>query len=659
MLETCDLLLTNAIILTMDEDYHQYEPGALAIQGDQILAVGPAGQMNERFSPRETIDCGGRVLMPGLVNAHTHVPMTLLRGLADDLRLDVWLLGFMMPVEREFVSPDFVRLGTQIACLELARSGVTSFADMYYFEEHVARATADAGLRAVCSQTVLKFPSPDAGSYEESLAEARDFIQRWKGHPLIVPSVAPHAPYTCTQEILRATAELAVEFDIPLHTHLAETAVEVENSRNEHGLPVIHYVDRHGLFNAKVLAAHCVHIDDSEIHLLHRCRAGVAHNPSSNLKLASGFAPVSRMIDLGLNVGIGTDGPASNNDLDMFEEIRLAAFLAKSVANDPTALPARTTLAMATRLGARALHIGHLTGSLEPGKRADLILVELSRLHNSPRFARDPNGLYAQLVYAAKSTDVTDVMVNGRWVMRARQLTTLDEETLIQASQEYAAKIDRFLIQREQSVLSKLIAIGGAMEEESFEVQTKVRLTDPAAALDNLNRPEIEVLHTRHYHEFDTYFLFETPGQGTLRYREDEFVSDSGEVLRARYRLTLIGQASEGSFPGQVLLSRSRYLAPATHSLRFYREYFKPVREVNIEKDRQRWRILFRGTEFYINVDRVDKPGMGGLFLEIKSRTWSRRDAEHKAQMVQALVEFLGLTGEEKITNDYVELLEQ
>ena len=659
MLETCDLLLTNAIILTMDEDYHQYEPGALAIQGDQILAVGPAGQINERFSPRETIDCGGRVLMPGLVNAHTHVPMTLLRGLADDLRLDVWLLGFMMPVEREFVSPDFVRLGTQIACLELARSGVTSFADMYYFEEHVARATADAGLRAVCSQTVLKFPSPDAGSYEESLAEARDFIQRWKGHPLIVPSVAPHAPYTCTQEILRATAELAVEFDIPLHTHLAETAVEVENSRNEHGLPVIHYVDRHGLFNAKVLAAHCVHIDDSEIHLLHRCRAGVAHNPSSNLKLASGFAPVSRMIDLGLNVGIGTDGPASNNDLDMFEEIRLAAFLAKSVANDPTALPARTTLAMATRLGARALHIGHLTGSLEPGKRADLILVELSRLHNSPRFARDPNGLYAQLVYAAKSTDVTDVMVNGRWVMRARQLTTLDEETLIQASQEYAAKIDRFLIQREQSVLSKLIAIGGAMEEESFEVQTKVRLTDPAAALDNLNRPEIEVLHTRHYHEFDTYFLFETPGQGTLRYREDEFVSDSGEVLRARYRLTLIGQASEGSFPGQVLLSRSRYLAPATHSLRFYREYFKPVREVNIEKDRQRWRILFRGTEFYINVDRVDKPGMGGLFLEIKSRTWSRRDAEHKAQMVQALVEFLGLTGEEKITNDYVELLEQ
>jgi len=656
MAETCDLLLTNASVLTMDADFHLYYPGAVAVQGDSILAVGPQDELKARFAPRQSLDCGGKVVMPGLINAHTHVPMTLLRGLADDLRLDVWLLGFMMPVEREFVSPEFVRLGTQLACLELIRSGVTCFADMYYFEESVAKATAEVGMRAVCSQTVMKFPAPDAQSYEESLAEAREFIARWKDHPLIVPSVAPHAPYTCTEEILSATAALAVEFDVPLHTHIAETAVEVENLRNEKGLKVVDYVQKQNLFDAKVLAAHCVHIDESEMFTLHRYKAGVAHNPSSNLKLASGFAPVTRMIEMGLNVGIGTDGPASNNDLDMFEEVRLAAFLAKSVSNDPTALPARTALAMATRLGAKALHLGHLTGSLEPGKRADLILVDLSPLHNAPRFRRDPNGLYAQLVYAAKSTDVSDVMVNGRWLMQARQLATLDEKTLLAQAEAYARRIDAFLIRREKSVLSKLIALSNATEEESFEVQSKVRIPDPAPVLAAIDSPEIEVLRKRHYHEYDTYFHFENPEQGVLRYREDEFIEDGGEVSQVRYRLTLIGQTQEGKLSSDVLLSRSRYLAPATHSLRFYREYFKPVKEAAIEKDRLRWRVIFRGTEFYINLDRVDLPSLG-YFIEVKSRTWSRRDAEHKARVAGELIEFLGASAQERLAQDYLELM--
>lgn len=656
MAETCDLLLTNASVLTMDADFHLYEPGAVAVQGDSILAVGPQDDLKARFAPAQTVDCGGKVVMPGLINAHTHVPMTLLRGLADDLRLDVWLLGFMMPVEREFVSPEFVRLGTQLACLELIRSGVTCFADMYYFEESVAKATAEVGLRAVCSQTVMKFSAPDAQSFEESLAEAREFIARWKDHPLIVPSVAPHAPYTCTDEILRATAALAVEFDVPLHTHIAETAVEVENLRNEKGLKVVDYVQKQNLFDAKVLAAHCVHIDESEMFTLNRYKAGVAHNPSSNLKLASGFAPVTRMIEMGLNVGIGTDGPASNNDLDMFEEVRLAAFLAKSVSNDPTALPARTALAMATRLGAKALHLGHLTGSLEPGKRADLIVVDLSPLHNAPRFRRDPNGLYAQLVYAAKSTDVSDVMVNGRWLMQARQLATLDEKDLLAQAEAYARRIDAFLIRREKSVLSKLIALSNATEEESFEVQSKVRIPDPAPVLAAIAGPEIEVLRKRHYHEYDTYFHFENPEQGVLRYREDEFIEDGGEVSQVRYRLTLIGQTQEGKLASDVLLSRSRYLAPATHSLRFYREYFKPVKEAAIEKDRLRWRVIFRGTEFYINLDRVDQPSLG-YFIEVKSRTWSRRDAEHKAHVAGKLIEFLGASNQERLAQDYLELM--
>jgi len=658
MTKTADLLLANAIVLTMDESFNLYEPGAVAVQGDSILAVGPEVELKKAFPAKEIVDCGGKVLLPGLVNAHTHVPMTLLRGLADDLRLDVWLLGYMMPVEREFVSPDFVRLGTQLACVELIRSGVTCFADMYYFEEDVARATAEAGLRAVCSQTVMKFPTPDAGFFEESLAAAREFIQRWKGHPLIEPSVAPHAPYTCTEEILRLTAALAVEFDVPLHTHLAETALEVENNRDEHGMPVIPYVKKQNLFEAKVLAAHCVHIDEGEIKTLLHHKAGVAHNPSSNLKLASGFAPVTKMLEAGLNVGIGTDGPASNNDLDMFEEVRLAAFLAKATSNDPTALPAPTAMAMATRLGARALHLGHLIGSLEAGKRADLILVDLSSLHNTPRYRRDPNSLYAQLVYSAKSSDVTDVMVNGRWLMQSRQLTTLDESELLAHTQEYAQKIDVFLVEREQSVLSKLIAIGGASEAESFEVQSKVRLEAPALVMDALHKAELEILHHRHYHEYDTYFSFEDPRQGHLRYREDEFIDEKGEVSYVRYRLTLIGPARERHFPSDVLLSRSRFIAPATHSLRFYREYFKPGSETFIKKDRLRWRVLFRGTETYINLDRVEQPDLG-VFLEVKSRTWSRRDAENKAEITADLLRLLGVDPEGGETMDYIEIVER
>jgi 5-methylthioadenosine/S-adenosylhomocysteine deaminase len=652
MNQNTDLLLTNALVLTMDENFNQYEPGGVAISGDSILAVGPENELRRNYKATETIDCQGKVLMPGLINAHTHIPMTLLRGLADDLRLDVWLLGYMMPVERHFVSPDFVRLGTMLGCIELIRSGVTCFADMYYYEEQVAEVTAEIGMRALCAQTVLKFPTPDAESFEESLASAREFIQRWKGHPLIEPSVGPHAPYTCTEEILRATAELAVEFDVPLHTHLAETAQEVENSRQDYDMPVIPYAKKQKLFDAKVLAAHCVHIDEGEIHTLLHHGAGVAHNPSSNLKLASGTAPVRKMLETGLNVGIGTDGPASNNDLDMFEELRLAALVAKNATNDPTSLPAPVALAMATRLGAQALHFGHLTGSLEPGKRADLILVEIDNLHNIPHFRRDPNGIYAQLVYAAKSTDVSDVMVNGRWLMRDRSLLTVEETDLKEQAQDYARRIDAFLIEREQSVLSKLITIGGATQAESFEVQVKAQISDPQPVLAALEEPEIEILYSRHYHEYDSYFLFDDPDQGRLRYREDEYIDQDGGVSNVRYRLTLIGQEQEQHYPNDVLLSRSRYLAPANHSLRFYREYFKPTREIFIEKDRLRWRVLFKGTEFYINLDRLDQPDLG-YFVEVKSRTWSRRDAEHKAEIATDLILFLGASPEEIMLDDY------
>ncbi len=656
MTKTADTLLVNAHILTMDETLNQYRTGAIAISGEKIVAVGNEADIKSEYTAKEIIDCGGKILMPGLINAHTHVPMTLLRGLADDLRLDVWLMGYMLPVEREFVSPEFVKLGTSLACAEQIRSGITTFNDMYYFEEDVAKATVQAGMRAVLGQTVMKYPAPDAESFEVSLNKAREFIQGWKNHSLITPAVSPHAPYSCTPEILRATSNLAQEFDVPLHIHISETAYEVETMRKENGIPVVPYIKKHGILEAKVIAAHCVHIDSGEMRTLLHAGAGISHNPSSNLKLASGFAPVQKMLESGLNVGIGTDGPASNNDLDMFEEIRLASFVAKAVSNDPTVVPAVTALLMATRMGAKALHLGDVTGSLEVGKRADIILVDIMPLHNAPRFMRDLNNAYAQLVYASKSTDVTDVMVNGKWLMRSKKLLTLNETDLLEHAQDMAKKIDIFLIEREQSVLSKLIALGGSLEEESFEVQTKVRVSNPGTVSEKIQQPEIEIIRFRHYIEHDAYFSFDDEKQGRLRFREDDFLDEKGNTTNTRSRLTLLGVKREDKVADNVVLSRSRFFAPAIHSLRFYKEYFKPQQEVNIEKDRLRWLIRYKDTEFFVNLDKIIQPA-AGHFLEIKSRTWSRTDAEHKAELVNELLELLGQKNAPTVTQDYIEFI--
>ncbi|MBK8781310.1 MAG: amidohydrolase family protein [Anaerolineales bacterium] len=656
MTQKADTLFTNAIVLTMDGKLNQYDPGAVVVKGDSIIAVGPEAEITKEYTADEVIDCGGKVLMPGLVNAHTHVPMTLLRGLADDLRLDVWLMGYMLPVEREFVSPEFVRLGTSLACAEQIRSGVTTFNDMYFFEDDIAQATADAGMRAVCGQSIMKYPAPDAAAFEDSLAYAREFIKKWKGHPLIVPAIAPHAPYSTTPEILRTCADMAKEFDVPLHIHISETVFEVETMRNEQGMPVVPYIKKQGVLEAKVIAAHCVHIDIGEMKTLQHVNAGISHNPSSNLKLASGFAPVQKMLENGLNVGIGTDGPASNNDLDMFEEVRLASFVAKASSNDPTVVPAATALLMATRMGAQALHIGDLTGSLEPGKRADLILVDTSPVHNSPRFRRDPQNAYAQLVFASKSTDVTDVMVNGKWLMRAHELLTLNEKDLLEQARVLAQKIDAFLIEREQSILSKLIALGGSMEQESFEVQVKVKVTEPALLVQKMKRPEIEITASKQYHQYDDYFLFEDPSQGRLRFREDNLINAKGDVENVRSRLTLLGQKREGEIGHDVLLSRSRFLAPAVHTSRFYREYFKPKQEISVEKNRLRWHIRYKKTEFFINLDEVKEPQMG-TYLEIKSRTWSRKDADNKAALASELLNLLGVGDAEVVTKDLIEIL--
>lgn len=651
------IVLKNALVLVMDKALTKFEKGAIVIKDSTIAAVGDQTKIESQFAGAEFIDCGGKVLMPGFINTHAHIAMNLIRGFSDDLRLDVWLNGYIMPVEREFVTPDFVRLGTQLGCAELIRTGVTCFLDMYYFEDVVAQATAEMGVRGVLAQTVMKYPTPDAHSYEESMEYCTRFIEKWKGHELITPAVAPHAPYTTGEEILKATKDLALKYDVPLHIHISETAQEAETMRKEKGMPVVPFVKKQGVFEAKTIAAHCVHIDEGEMRTLEHSNVGVAHNPSSNLKLASGIAPITRMLELGLKVGIGTDGTASNNDLDFFEEMRLASFLAKGSTGDPTVVPAQQTLSMATRIGAEAIHMADQIGTLEVGKKADLILIDVHTLHNSPTFKHSDYGIYAQLIYAGKSTDVTDVMVNGKWLMRDHELLAVDEKDLIAQSQVYAEKMDAFIISREKSVLSKLIAIGGASQEESFEVQAKVAIRDRKKVLEQLESSQISIIRKRHYHEYDTYFKFASSDEGTVRFREDHFVEDNGKISHVRSRLTLIGPTREHHYPQDVLLSRSRYLAPATQSLRFYREYFKPDSEIEIEKDRLRFLIEFEGEEFFVNLDQMNKPDMG-YFLEIKARTWSMNDAEEKSAKIGKLIRFLGIEEAEKICKDYLEMVE-
>ncbi len=656
--ERVDKIVTGGLVLTMNQTMDLYPDGAVAVHNDQIVAVGPASVINERYAADEVVSCPGQIIMPGLVNAHTHVPMTLLRGIADDLRFDVWLMGYVMPTERQFVTPEFCRLGTLLACAEMIRSGITMFADMYYFEADIAAAAAQAGMRAVCGQTILKFPSPDADSYEASLAYTRQFIIDWKDHPLIVPAVAPHAPYSCTDEILTACKDLAVEFDVPLLTHVSESRLEVEESRRDYGMPVVPRVKKLGLFDAKTLIAHCVYVDSGEIRTLHNHDVGVAHCPSSNLKLANGIAPIAEMLERELKVGIGTDGATTNNDLDMFEEMRLVALLAKGATLEPTTLPAKQALLMATRLGAEAMHQSHLTGSLEVGKRADLIVVDRDTLHNSPQFTRNQDVAYSQIIYAAKSTDVLHVMINGKWVMRDRNLLTIDERAVIAQANALAHEIDTFLVGREGNVLNKLVAIGGVEQEESFEIQVKARINGVEALTPLLRDSRAQIVKKVHYRQYDTYFLFADESQGRVRHREDDTIGEKGEVENVRTRLTFTSPTKEREFDDAVLLSRSQFIAPADRPVRFYREYFRPNEERTLEKDRERWHLLYKGVLFYVNLDTMINPTLDGTFLEIKSRTWSLRDAEYKAGLItEMLVEVLGLTPEKRVRKEYIEFV--
>ncbi len=430
------LVVIGGDVVTENAAQQVLSPGAVAVDGDTIVDVDTPDAIRAKYAPQEIVDASGQVVLPGLVNTHTHAPMVLYRGLADDLVLSDWLQKYIFPAEAKTVSPEFVRVGTRLAVTEMIESGTTTYADMYYFEEEIAKATREVGLRGVLGQTIIQFPVKDAPTPADGLKHAEAYIQAFRGDPLIVPAVAPHAMYTLDRGTLVAAAELGRRYDVPVIIHLSETEDEQRQSLADHQLSPTAYLESIGFWGPKTLAAHGVWVSDDDIAVLARHRIGVSHNPESNMKLASGAAPLLKYKAAGVTLGLGTDGAASNNDLDMFEAMRQAAFLAKLTTRDPTAVPAREALMMATIGGARALGLDTLIGSLEPGKRADLITVAMNRTRQTPVY--DP---ISHLVYTTRGDDVQTTIVNGRALMANRRLLTLDRQAVLADARRVARDV--------------------------------------------------------------------------------------------------------------------------------------------------------------------------------------------------------------------------
>jgi 5-methylthioadenosine/S-adenosylhomocysteine deaminase len=433
---TISLVVTGGTVVTMDAAGRILRPGAIAIDGRDIVAVDAVDAIAQRFAGAETIDAAGQIVIPGLINTHTHAPMVLYRGLADDLALMDWLQKYIFPAEAKTVSPEFVRAGTRLAALEMIQSGTTAYADMYYFEEEIARATKEAGIRGVLGQTIIEFPVPDAKTPADGIARAEAFIREWRSDDLIVPAIAPHSMYTLDAATLKTIRALATKQRAPVIIHLAETRDEIAIAQKKYKTTPVQFLESLGFWGERTLAAHGVHLTPSDIELLAKRRVGVAHNPESNMKLASGTAPVLDLQKAGVSVGLGTDGAASNNDLDMFEAMRQAALLHKLTSNDPKALSAATALRMATIEGARVLGLDREIGSLEAGKRADLVVVSMRAARQTPMY--EP---VSHLVYVTRGDDAQTVVVNGKIVMRNRKVLTLNEQAVLDEAAGWAGRI--------------------------------------------------------------------------------------------------------------------------------------------------------------------------------------------------------------------------
>jgi 5-methylthioadenosine/S-adenosylhomocysteine deaminase len=438
--EHVDLVVTNGTVVTMDAQRHVIENGAVAVRGDSIVAVGPSADIAAQYDAAKIVDARGAIVMPGLINGHAHAAMSLFRGMADDLALDDWLKKYIFPAEARNVTEDFVVWGTRLGMLEMLRGGITTYADMYYFEDAVARVTKEAGMRGVLGETIIDFPAPDNKTVAQALEYTQKFIEHWKGDPLIVAAAAPHSMYTCSAKTLQEAAALARRNHAPILIHVAEAPFELQLSREKYGITPVGYLAREGILGPDVTGAHCVWVDQADIATLVQYGVGCTNNPSSNMKTAAGVSPVVDMLAAGAAVGLATDGAASNNNQDMFEEMDLAAKLQKITRMDSRALPAEQVVEMATIGGARAVHLEKLIGSLEAGKKADLIVVDTTAPHATPMY-----NVYSQLVYALKATDVRSVVIGGNMVMEDRKMLTLDETAILVKANEYKKQIEKSL----------------------------------------------------------------------------------------------------------------------------------------------------------------------------------------------------------------------
>ncbi|MEJ5347225.1 MAG: amidohydrolase [Desulfosoma sp.] len=421
----CDLLIVHGLIVTLDDEGLVLDDGAVAVTNGRIEALGSTNHIKNRFKALRTLDATRCVVLPGLVNAHTHVAMTLFRGLADDLPLMDWLQNYIFPAESR-LNEDWVYWGSLLGCAEMILSGATTFCDMYLFEHKVAQAAKEAGMRALVGEVLYDFPSPHYGPVENGLRFTEDLILEWRNDPLIRVAVEPHAPYTCSEELYRRCLDLAHQYNVPLVTHLSENSSEVREVMARYGKRPVAHLAGLGVLHDRLIADHCVDLDEKDMDLLTEHGVHVVHNPESNLKLASGIAPVPQLLQRGVSVALGTDGCASNNNLDLFGEMATCAKIHKAMTLDPTVMNAATVLSLATRGGAQALGMKDVIGQIRPGFAADIIVVDFSAPHLTPVY--DP---VSHLVYAAKASDVRHTVIAGQVVMENRQLATIDLERVL------------------------------------------------------------------------------------------------------------------------------------------------------------------------------------------------------------------------------------
>lgn len=431
-----DLLIINAFVVTMDDGYRVFENGAVAIAGDAILDVGLTADIFSTYSATRVIDGRGKLVMPGLINVHTHSPMTIYRGFADDLPLLEWLYDHIFPLEAKFTNPDNVRAGTRLAIAEMLLSGTTTFNDTYYFVNEMARVVDQTGIRAVLAESLIDFPVPNSPTPADGMKNTKALLCEWKDHPLVNISVAAHTPFTASRELIVMSKEIAVSHDVIFNIHVAETRWEVEDSLNKYGVTPVRFLEDLGVLDKRTIAAHCVHLNDEDITIFASRGVSVGHNPQCNMKLANGVAPIQKFLNNGIQIGIGTDGVASNNDLDMFDELRSSALSQKLSTGDPSTLNARTVIEMATIMGARAIGMDDKIGSIEKGKKADLIMLDLSRPHANPLY-----NVYSLIAYSLRGSDVETVIVNGRVLVEDRELVTLDMNRLYAKVGSIAAQI--------------------------------------------------------------------------------------------------------------------------------------------------------------------------------------------------------------------------